>query len=229
MRFCDLFIAYKLAVKGLKNEIPFTQLPLWKKIVIIIYFLLAISCATMVILKKYWIALIFFALLIIFVLIVGISGSTMKKQKTMLKNYYIPYSKERINIVISILKKYKIDITDIDSIDLLIHEAQNAQTQNDYLTPLKKAFKALGAIIIPIVVFVIQKLDNITNSEEMLLIAISSIIIITLIFGLILCITPFIKNIFYLDYNKYNEFISDLTQIKIFYSKQIAFRSSSKS
>lgn len=226
MRFCDLFIAYKLGLKELKTEIPFTQLPLWKKIVIIIYFTFTILCATMVMLKKYYISLGIFAVLMIFITIIAISDSTMKNKKTMLKNHYIPYSIERMNMVISILKKYKINITDIDSINLLINEAKNAQAQNDNLTPLKGPFKTLGAVVIPIIIFVAQKIDDRTNPEEMLFIAICTIILIILGFGFILLLMPIIKNIFYLDYNKYNEFISDLTQIKIFYSKQTTLRSS---
>lgn len=27
MRFCDFFISYKIGLKGIKNSIPFTQLP----------------------------------------------------------------------------------------------------------------------------------------------------------------------------------------------------------
>ena len=32
MRFCDFFISYKIGLKGIKNSIPFTQLPLYLNI-----------------------------------------------------------------------------------------------------------------------------------------------------------------------------------------------------
>ena len=38
---------------------------------------------------------------------------------------------------------------------MLIEEAKQAQIQCDYIAPLKKPFKTLGAIIIPIVAFVL--------------------------------------------------------------------------
>ena len=36
MRFCDLFISYKFGLKDIKSTIPFTKLPLYRKIFIII-------------------------------------------------------------------------------------------------------------------------------------------------------------------------------------------------
>ena len=45
----------------------------------------------------------------------------------MLQKHYVPYSVERINITLEILQKYGIDYFDVDTIDLLIAEAQMAQ------------------------------------------------------------------------------------------------------
>ena len=35
MRFCDLFISYKIGLKNIKSTIPFTKLPLYRKIIVI--------------------------------------------------------------------------------------------------------------------------------------------------------------------------------------------------
>lgn len=37
MRFSDLFISYKIGLKDIKSTIPFTELPLYRKIFIIIF------------------------------------------------------------------------------------------------------------------------------------------------------------------------------------------------
>ena len=42
MRFCDLFISYKIGLKSIKSTIPFTKLPLYRKIFVIILFASAI-------------------------------------------------------------------------------------------------------------------------------------------------------------------------------------------
>jgi hypothetical protein len=47
-----------------------------------------------------------------------------------------------------------------------------------------------------------------------------AITLILLIFSLIFLLTPTIKELLYLDYDKYNEFIYDLKQIKLFYAKE---------
>ena len=48
---------------------------------------------------------------------------------------------ERINITLEILQKYGIDYFDVDTIDLLIAEAQIAQLHCDFFLQLKSLFK----------------------------------------------------------------------------------------
>lgn len=48
--------------------------------------------------------------------------------------------------------------------------------------------------------------------------AVWSIAIVLLCFAVLLAIVPIIKECLYRDYNRYNDFISDLEQIKLFYS-----------
>lgn len=143
-------------------------------------------------------------------------------------NHYAPYSAERINMTIGILNKYGINISDTESIDLLISEAQIAQLHSDFLLPLKKPLQILGAIIVPIVTYVAQKLGDAATQNEMLTMAIQIIIISILIFSFIISITPIFKDICYRDYNKYDELIYDLRQIKLFYSKNNISHSSSE-
>ena len=137
----------------------------------------------------------------------------------MLENHYIPYSEKRMNMTIEVLKKYNINIENLDSLDMLIDEAKYAQIQCDFLSQFKKPFKTLGAIIIPIVVFVAKKISEAATETQMLNMAILAIILILLIFSLIFSFVPIVRDLFYCDYNRYNEFIYDLRQIKLFYSK----------
>lgn len=37
MRFCDLFVSYKMGLKGMRSPIPFTKLPLYRKVFLIIF------------------------------------------------------------------------------------------------------------------------------------------------------------------------------------------------
>jgi len=125
----------------------------------------------------------------------------------------------RMNMTIDVLKKFDINIENLDSLDMLIDEAKYAQIQCDYLSPLKKPLKTLGAIIIPIIVFVTEKIGDAATQEEMIFMAVQAIVLILLIFSLIFSLTPIVKDLLYRDYNKYDELISDLRQIKLFYTK----------
>lgn len=220
MRFCDLFISYKIGLKSIKNLIPFTKLPLHRKIAVIFTFVISIFASIMFMLQQLKTALFTLLLAIVLLIIFLLIDSREKNLEHMLQNHYSPYSQQRINMVINILEKYTIDITDIDSIDLLISEAQSSQEQSDYLVSLKKPLKILGTIIIPIIVYVAQKTGDTATQEEMFTMAIQAVIIAILIFTIVFSISTIVKEIFYRDYNKYNDFISDLKQIKIFYSKQ---------
>lgn len=71
---------------------------------------------------------------ILYIITFFIIDSTKRNLQVMLKEHYAPYS-ERMKMVIDVLKQYKIDINDFDSIDRLIEEAKLAQVQSDYIAP----------------------------------------------------------------------------------------------
>lgn len=131
-----------------------------------------------------------------------------------LNNYYKPYSRKRMDMLKDLLNNYHIDINDKNKIDLLIEEAQNAQKQCDYLAPLKNSLKILAAIIVPIIAFIANKSEF---SEDIIRFAINSIVLIILAFPLVFAAIPFLKELFYKNYNKYDELIYDLKQIRLFY------------
>ena len=132
------------------------------------------------------------------------------------------YSEKMMQMTVKVLNNYQISIHDFEAIDLLIEEAKIAQIQCDYLAPLKKPLKTLAAIIVPIIVYVAEKIGDSTSQNEMIIMAAQIITIVLLIFSLIFSITPIVKDILYRDYNKYGELIYDLRQIKLFYAKEIS-------
>lgn len=123
-------------------------------------------------------------------------------------------------MVIKVLQEFGIEVQNTNTIDLLIDEAQKAQIQSDYLLPLKKPLQTLAATIVPIIVYFAKKIDNTASQDEMITTATLIIIIILLMFSLIFALTLIIKDLLYRDYNKYNELIYDLRQIKLFYAQK---------
>ena len=140
MRFCDLFISYKIGLKSIKSTIPFTKLPLYRKIFVIILFASAIISGILLIFKQTWASYIPMALGIISLIIFFIIDSMKRNLKVMLQQHYAPYSEKRMNMTINVLKDYGIEIQNFDSLDMLIEEAKQAQIQCDYIAPLKKPF-----------------------------------------------------------------------------------------
>lgn len=199
--------------------IPFVKLPLYRKIAVIAIFIITIIIVILIMLKLHIVAFAISAIGIVLLVIFKIVDSKKSNLENMLKEHYIPYSQQRMSMVISILEKYNIDIKNMDSIDLLMQEAHRAQIQNNSWATLKNPIKTLSTIIIPIIAYAVQKLsDNFTNNEIFAL-AVFAIIIIIMIFSIVLALKEIVIDIIYPDYNVYNDFISDMTQLKIFYSK----------
>lgn len=219
MRFCDLFISYKLGLKGIKSTIPFTKLPLYRKVFLIIFLIGFIVSAILLIFIHNLFSFIPMGLSLISIIVFLLIDSSKKNTLTMLEDHYIPYSEKRINMTIEILKKYNIDINNSYSLDMLIDETKLAQIQCDYLSELKKPLKTLSAIIVPIIVVVVKKVSEIASQDEMIYMATVIVGLILLIFSLIFSLAPIIKYLLYLDYNKYDKLAYDLRQIKLFYSK----------
>lgn len=220
MRFSNLFISYKIGLKDIKNTIPFTKLPLYRKVFMIIFLTGIIITGILLIFAQNIFLFIPVGLSLISIVIFAIIDSKKGNLSFMLENNYIPYSKKRMDMTIKVLKRYNINIENLDSLDMLIKEAKYAQAECDILSQFKKPFKTLGAIIIPIVVFVSKKICEVATPTNMLKIASLAIIFILLIFSLIFSFIPILKDLFYRDYNKYDELIYDIRQIKLFYAKK---------
>lgn len=219
MRFCDFFISYKIGLKDIPNIIPFTKSPRSRKIAAITIFAACILDVIFFLFNKTIASIITFGFMLLCLLIFFIINSTKSNLETMLNDHYTPYSAARINMTINVLNNYGIKSSDISSIDLLISEAQSAQLNSNFLLPLEKPFKILRAIIVPVVVFVVQKIGNNATQYQLITMAVQLITISILIFSLIVSISPILKAIFYPDYNKYDALIYDLRQIKIFHSR----------
>lgn len=220
MRFCDIFISYKIGLKSIKSTIPFTKLPLYRKIAVIATFAIIILCVLLFMFKLYIPGFIVFGISIIFLIVFFIIDSRKNNLELMLKEHYLPYSQKRMDMVMDILKEYGIDIHNINTLDLLIAEAQTAQIQSDYLLLLRRPLKILGAIVLPIIAYVAENIGDNTSQSELITMATQIIVIVLLIFSLIFSLTPIVKDILYRDYNKYNELIYDLRQLKLFYTKE---------
>lgn len=105
MRFCDLFISYKIGLKDIKSPISFTKLPLYRKVFFIIFLTGVIISSTLLIFIQNILSFIPLVLSLISLIIFSIIDSKTGNLSVMLENHCIPYSKKRMNMTIRILKK----------------------------------------------------------------------------------------------------------------------------
>lgn len=96
MRFCDLFISYKIGLKNIKSTIPFTKLPLYRKIFVIILFASAITSGILLIFRQTWASYIPIGFGALSLIVFFIIDSTKRNLEVMLKEHYTPYSEKRM-------------------------------------------------------------------------------------------------------------------------------------
>lgn len=212
MRFDNLFISYKIGLKDIKSGIPFTKLPLYSKI-----FIIAIINEIIIISFSFIFNKIIFICISIGLLLFSIAVYLkfhFKKDNLafMLENHDIPYSEKRMNMTIEILRKYNINIENLDSLDMLIAEAEYEKAKFDLFS------KFNIKIIIAIITFITTEMIKIFTLMQVIYILVNLIVLISLIGLFFFFIKYIIKDIFS---RYYDELIYDLRQIKIFYIKNI--------
>lgn len=101
---------------------------------------------------------------------------------------------------------------------MYIHKVYYRAIQCDFLSPFQNSVKTLGVIIIPIVVFFAQKFSETATQTQIVHMAVLATILIVLIFSLMFSIAPIVRDVLYRNYDKYDEFIYDVRQLKLFYA-----------
>lgn len=132
---------------------------------------------------------------------------------------YIEFRKNvantKTNILIAILKDYGISVYDEKSIDLLITEAEYAQKNSDYFSPIKEPFKNISNIVLAMISFVAGRFGNMMTLEELKVSFCYAIVILLIIVLSFVTIRYALKELVLSDYKLYDQFMYDLRQVKI--------------
>ena len=130
-------------------------------------------------------------------------------QKVRLDLFYKKYSFKRKIFLISLLKKYKVQINNIDTLTFFINETKRAKKEIELFLFFIKLGKYFSPIIISLIIYFIQKLI-----EEKLYALAILLLLIALFFFLVVYS---IWSVFYpIIFSKYDYLIYDLNQIIIF-------------
>ena len=155
--------------------------------------------------KYQWLYII---LLFQFILLLYFENKKMS-QKVRLDLFYKKYSFKRKMFLISLLKKYKVQINNIDTLTFFINEAKRAKKEIELFLFFIKLGKYFSPIIISLIIYFIQKLIE----EKLYELAILLLLILLFFFLVVYSIW----SVFYpIIFSKYDYLIYDLNQIIIF-------------
>ena len=219
MDFKCFFIEYKIGLKDIKDRIPLKELLKlkYKKTIFKIFFLevfISLLIFT-IILKlgnekviKIGTLVVYLIFILEFVFLLYFENRKVN-QKVRLDLFYKKYSFKRKIFLISLLKKYKVQINNIDTLTFFINETKRAKKEIELFLFFIKLGKYFSPIIIPLIIYFIQKLI-----EEKLYELVILLLLILLFFFLVVYS---IWSVFYpIIFSKYDYLIYDLNQIIIF-------------
>lgn len=221
MRFCDLFIEYKLILKQIDTPIPFKKCPRYRQLLLIMLIMVAVVIIWGFIafwatdnLIYYFIA---FSIFFIFLVVVNLVDGTRKNTEYLLEKHYKKYSRMRMESLKNLLFKYNIRPNDKEKLDLLLEEINDAKIKNDFLQPIKKYVKLFYVLVISVIAYTCARVG-----EELTIIQLLRISLVycsvALIIVVVLCGLRAVKDWIFRDGYYYDQLASDIRQIKVFHS-----------
>ena len=166
MDFKCFFIEYKIGLKDIKDRIPLKELLKlkYKKTIFKIFFLevfISLLIFTSIISKldnekviKIVTLVIYFIFILEFVFLLYFENRKVS-QKVILDLFYKKYSFKRKLFLISLLKKYKVQINNIDTLTFFINETKRAKKEIELFLFFIKLGKYFSPIIISLIIFYI--------------------------------------------------------------------------
>ncbi len=223
MRFCDFFIEYKILLKDEKRYIKWPDLPLYRKIMLVMMFLCVIvAIALFVLSSKHTTFLLIGALTISLVVVAFVIVDAQKTHmKKMLEDHYKKYSQDHMKKVKELLRAYEINIHDDSTLDDLIVMAEYELDKNNPMNILKVPCKIFAGSILPLGIYMAKRISEQMDIVSLIDYTAAIIIIIICLVSAAVSIYPAIRWVVFNDYDKYTSLIYDLKQMKTFKANQL--------
>lgn len=221
MRFCDFFISYKILLKGESNFIKWRDLPLYRKVGIVIMFIMAVVLIASATFKNID-GRVPFAILVATMLFLGIMQyicSKKDKMEEMLDKHYKTFSESHMREFCNLLKQYGIDYKNEDELMRLYKQCELELIEYNPFTEIKKAMHILYAAIVPIAVYVAKEYSENMAIGELINQSLQIILIIVYVVVIGYALFPFVRNLLYSDYKKYKNLLYDINQVILFRRK----------
>ena len=213
MLFRSFFLEYCINIKNLNLKISWKEQPFYRKLILTLIFIIAMIGIPFVIIKN--VNYYYFLFVGCMLLLVGVGWDFTSHGQKELLPIIKKHSSQRMEVLLKLLEKYSISISDKESISLLIEEAKEKKSSNNPFIEVKKSMKIFTLLVVPLITLIVGKFSaklTIKDSLPLLLVAI-------FICGIIMMISPFLEDIVYWDKKYYDYLIDDLRQILIFNNK----------
>lgn len=218
MDFRDIIMSYNIGMKEVNMWFIFSQLPLYRKIFVVFGLIWAVI--SIIGMLFYDIRSTFFGIVFVVSILVVKWLDRKKSNLRYMREIYRQNDTKRIQVILYVLKRAKIDLNDIDTLRLLEYEAKELKKAN-CLGELFEKHRNIFAVLITF-------LGNLyIGTISGMQIGLIDIIRIVLSIGVFYFVGYFIYTtllyvclaIFTPDYFIYEDFIHDLRQVMIFRRK----------
>ena len=214
MLFRSFFLEYCINIKNLNLKISWKEQPFYRKLILTLIFIIAMIGIPFIIIKNgsYYNYFLFLGLILI---LIGAGWDFTSHGQKELLPIINRHSSQRVEVLLKLLEKYSISISDKENITLLIEEVREKKSANNPFIEVKKSMKIFTLLVVPLITLIVGKFSaklTIKDSLPLLLVAI-------FICGIIMIVSPFLEDIVYWDKKYYDYLIDDLRQILIFHNK----------
>ena len=212
MLFRSFFLEYCINIRNLNLKVSWKEQPFYRKLILTLIFIIAMIGIPFVIIKNVNYYFLFVGCML---LLVGVGWDFTSHGQKELLPIIKKHSLQRMDVLLKLLKKYSISISDKETITLLIEEAKVKKDTNNPFIEVKKSMKIFTLLVVPLITLIVGKFSaklTIKDSLPLLLVAI-------FICGIIMIISPFLEDIVYWDKKYYDYLIDDLREILIFNNK----------
>ena len=214
MLFRSFFLEYCIEIKNLNLKVSWKEQPFYRKLILALIFIIAMIGVPFTIIKNghYYNYFLFLGLILI---LIGVGWDFTSHGQKELLTIIKKHSSQRMEVLLKLLEKYSISISDKETITLLIEEAKEKKNVKNPFNEVKKSMKIFTLLVVPLITLIVGKFSaklTIKDSLPLLLIAI-------FICGIIMMISPFLEDIVYWDKKYYDYLIDDLKEILIFNNK----------
>lgn len=224
MRFCDLFVEYKIMLDSLSKRKPWKSLPLTKKVALMFLFLiLLMNLLSTILLIGYKITVFYIITLsislviaIIFLVYQLVSFCKKNEIKKRLIEIDKPYSKKRMNALVQLLRRYSIDPSDEEVLKQLIDLAGEEKARNYPSISKVKPFVAVTTSFSAASLSIFSGIIDKTSQQDLIRLGIMFVTFIIPISALVYAISQIVEWIIPGNKRLYEDFQNDVKQLIVF-------------